>query len=70
MLGGQSKPVADTVRTIEVAGATCKCWRTEFGGLKLGQVKLLKQENGRLRRVVADLMLEKLVLKEAAAGNF
>jgi hypothetical protein len=41
--------------------------------LKLDQVKRLKvleQENGRLRRAVADLTLEKLVLKEAASGNF
>jgi hypothetical protein len=34
------------------------------------RLKLLEQENGRLRRAVADLTLEKLVLKEAAAGNF
>jgi hypothetical protein len=48
-------------------------WRAEYGGLKLDQVKrlkLLEQENGRLRRAVADLTLEKLVLKEAASGNF
>ena len=48
-------------------------WRSEYGGLKLDQVKrlkLLEQENGRLRKAVADLTLEKLVLKEAAAGNW
>ena len=73
VLVGQDKPVADTVRTIEVTEATCYRWRAGFGGLKLDQVKRLKvleQENGRLRRAVADLTLEKLVLKEAAAGNF
>ena len=48
-------------------------WRAEYGGLKLDQVKRLKRlevENGRLRKAVADLTLEKLILKEAASGNF
>ena len=52
--------------------ATYYRWRAEHGGLKLDQVKRLKvleQENGRLRQAVADLTPEKLVLKEAAAGN-
>jgi len=73
VLVGQGKPVADAVRTIGVTEATYYRWRSEFGGLKLDQVKRLKvleQENGRLRRAVADLTLEKLVLKEAASGNF
>ena len=73
MLVSQDKPVADAVRTIGVTEATYYRWRAEFGGLKLDQVKRLKvleQENGRLRRAVADLTVEKLVLKEAASGNF
>ncbi len=73
VLVGQDKPVVDAVRTIGVTEATYYRWRAEFGGLKLDQVKRLKvleQENGRLRRAVADLTLEKLVLKEAASGNF
>ena len=73
VLVGQGKPVADAVRTIGVTEATYYRWRSEFGGLKLDQVrrlKVLEQENGRLRRGVADLTLEKLVLKEAASGNF
>ncbi len=73
VLVGQDTPVADAVRTIGVTEATYYRWRSEFGGLKLDQVKRLKileQENGRLRRAVADLTLEKLVLKEAASGNF
>jgi hypothetical protein len=48
-------------------------WRNEFGGLKRDQVKRLKElekENERLRKAVSDLTLEKLVLKEAASGNF
>jgi len=56
-----------------VTDATYYRWRQEFGGLKVDQVKRLKEleaENARLRRAVSDLTLEKLVLKEAASGNF
>ena len=73
VLVGQGKSVTDAVRAIGVTEATYYRWRSEFGGLKLDQVKRLKvleQENGRLRQAVADLTLEKLVLKEAASGNF
>ena len=73
VLTGQGKAVTEAVRAIGVSEPTYYRWRTEFGGLKLDQVKRLKvleQENGRLRRAVADLTLEKLVLKEAASGNF
>ena len=48
-------------------------WRKEFGGLKTDQVKRLKElekENERLRKAVSDLTLEKLILREAASGNF
>ncbi len=48
-------------------------WRKEYGGLKLDQAKRLKElerENARLKRVVADLTLEKAMLKELASGNF
>ena len=48
-------------------------WRQEYGGLKADQVKRLKQleqENSRLRRAVSDLTLDKLILQEAARGNF
>jgi putative transposase len=73
VLTGQGKPVAEAVRAIGVTETTYYRWRSEYGGLKLDQVrrlKLLEQENMRLRRAVADLTLEKLVLKEAASGNF
>jgi putative transposase len=73
VLTGQGKPVAEAVRAIGVTEATYYRWRSECGGLKLDQVrrlKLLEQENMRLRRAVADLTLEKLVLKEAASGNW
>ena len=73
VLAGQGKPVADAVRSIGVTEATYYRWRSEYGGLKLDQVrrlKVLEQENGRLRKAVADLTLEKLILKEAASGNY
>ena len=73
VLVAQGKPVADAVRTIGVSEPTYYRWRTEYGGLKLDQVKRLKQleaENARLRKAVAELALEKVILKEAASGNF
>ena len=73
VLVAQGKTVAEGARVIGVMEATYYRWRSEYGGLKLDQVKRLKQleqENGRLRKAVADLTLEKLVLKEAASGNF
>ncbi len=69
----QGKSVADAVRDIGVTEVTYYRWRQEFGGLKSDQIKRLKDletENGRLRRAVADLTLDKLILKEAASGNF
>ena len=73
VLMGQGKTVAEGARAIGVTEATYYRWRAEYGGLKLDQVRRLKQleqENGRLRRAVSDLTLEKLILKEAASGNF
>jgi transposase-like protein len=73
VLAAQGKPVAEAVRAIGVTEATYYRWRSEYGGLKLDQakrLKLLEQENGRLRKAVADLTLEKLVLKEAVSGNY
>ena len=73
VLTAQGKTVAEAVRAIGVTEPTYYRWRAEYGGLKLDQVKRLKQleaENGRLRKAVADLTLEKVILKEAASGNF
>jgi len=73
VLTAQGKPVAEAARAIGVSEPSYYRWRAEYGGLKLDQVKRLKQleaENARLRKAVADLTLEKLVLKEAASGNF
>jgi len=70
---GQGQTVAEGVRAIGVTEATHYRWRAECGDLKLDQVRRLKQleqENDRLRRAISDLTLEKLILKEAASGNF
>ena len=68
---GQS--VVDSVRSIGVTDVTYYRWRSEFGGLKTDQVKRMKDlelENQRLRKAVSDLTLDKLILSEAARGNF
>lgn len=73
VLLSQGKSVGEAVRTIGVTQFTYYRWRKEFGGLKGDQVRRLKElekENDRLRKAVSDLTLEKLILKEAASGNF
>ena len=73
VLTAQGKPVAEAIRSIGVTEVTYYRWRNEYGGLKGDQVKRLKElevENTRLRRAVSDLTLEKLILREAASGNF
>ena len=69
VLMAQGRPVGDSVRAIGVTEVTYYRWRNEYGGLKSDQVKRLKEletENGRLRRAVSDLTLDKLILAEAA----
>lgn len=73
VLVSQGKNMADAIRQIGVSEVTFYRWRQEFGGLKIEQVKRLKElelENSRLRKVVSDLTLDKLILTEAAKGNF
>ena len=69
----QGSSVADAIRQIGVSEVTYYRWRQEFGGLKISQVKRLKEletENARLRRAVSDLTLDKVILQEAVRGNF
>ena len=73
VLVSQGQNIADAIRQIGVSEVTYYRWRQEYGGLKADQVKCLKQleqENSRLRRAVSDLTLDKLILQEAARGNF
>ena len=73
VLTAQGQTVAAAVRTIGLTEFTYYRWRKEYGGLQGDQVKRLKEletENARLRRAVSDLTLDKLILAEAARGNF
>ena len=68
---GKTTPQA--CKDAEVTEQTYYRWRKEYGGLKLDQARRLKElekENARLKRVVADLALEKQVLRDVAQGNF
>ena len=73
VLTAQGTPVSEAIRSIGVTEVTYYRWRQEYGGLKSDQVKRLKDletENARLRKAVSDLTLDKLILQEAAKGNF
>src|SRR6202035_60518 len=68
---GKTTPQA--CKEAEITVQTYYRWRKEYGGLKLDQAKRLKElekENAKLKRVVAELSLEKQVLKDIAEGNF
>ena len=70
---GQGKAIADVLREIDVTANTYYRWRKEYGGLGLDQARRMKdleQENARLKRVVADLSLDNLILKEVSTGKF
>jgi transposase-like protein len=73
VLIAQGSKIPDVVRTIGVTQVTYYRWRREYGGLQLDQVRRMKeleQENTRLRKAVSDLTLDKMILAEAAKGNF
>jgi putative transposase len=73
VLTAQGRSIAEAVKTIGVTETTYFRWRAEYGGMKSDQVKRLKvleTENTRLRRAISDLTLDKLILQEAARGNF
>jgi putative transposase len=73
VLTSQGSPIADAIRSIGVTEVTYYRWRNEYGGLKSDQVKRLKDletENARLRKAISDLTLDKLILQEAARGNY
>jgi transposase-like protein len=73
VLQGQGMTIADAVRQIGITQQTYYRWRKLYGGMGRDQLKRLKElekENQRLRRAVSDLTLDKLILTEAARGNF
>jgi transposase len=73
VLQGQGMSNADAVRQIGVTQQTYCRWRRQYGGMSRDQLKRLKElekENQRLRKAVSDLTLDKMILTEAARGNF
>ncbi len=72
VLVSQGQSVAEAIRAIGVTEVTYYRWRKEYGGLKSDQVRRMKDlevENQRLRKAIADLTLDKLILQEATRGN-
>ena len=70
---GQGETVGKICRGLGISEQTYYKWRREYGGLKLDQAKRFKElerENERLRKAVSELTLDKVILKEAARGNF
>ncbi|KQO80479.1 transposase [Methylobacterium sp. Leaf90] len=69
----QGKSIAVACKEADVSEQSYYRWRKEYGGLKVDQARKMKdleRENARLRRLVADLSLEKQVLADVASGNF
>ena len=71
----QSKGVSleDAARKIGISPGTLSRWRREYGGLRVDQARRLKeleQENLRLKKIVGNLSLDNLILKEVNSGNF
>jgi transposase-like protein len=65
--------IAQVAKRLEITEHTYYRWRTEYGGMRVDQAKRLKElevENTRLKKLVADLSLDKAILKEAASGNY
>ena len=70
---GNGKTVPQACKEAEITVQTYYRWRKEYGGLRLDQAKRLKElekENGKLKRLVAELSLEKQILEDVAEGNF
>ena len=73
VLLGQGSPVGEVSRKLGITEQTYYRWRREYGGMRVEQARKLKElekENGRLKRLVADLTLDIAILKEATRGNF
>ncbi len=73
VLLGQGRTVAEVAKQLAVTEQTYFRWRKVYGGLKVDQAKRLREleaENARLKRAVADLTVDKLILREVAEGKF
>src|ERR1700709_1789840 len=70
---GEGIELPEVIKELEVSEQTYYRWRNQFGGMKADDVKRLKElevENARLKRIVADQVLENQALKEIAKGNW
>lgn len=73
VLISQGKKVVEVIKALGITDVTYYRWRQEYGGMSVPQVKRLKElekENERLRKAISDLTLDKMILREAARGNF
>jgi putative transposase len=73
VLQGQGRTVSQACKQIGISDQTYYRWRKSYGGMKVDQAKRLKEleaENARLKRAVADLTADKLILKEVAEGKY
>lgn len=73
VLLSKGKTAAEASREVGITEQTYYRWRKEYGGMQVSQARKLKElekENSRLKRAVADLTLDKLILKEVVEGNF
>lgn len=73
VLTGQGMPRLNAIRQISATEQTCCRWKKKYGGIgtdQLKELKRLQQENERLSRAMSDMTLDKLILAEAAKGNF
>ena len=72
VLLGQGKKIDEVCKELQISDATYYKWRKEYGGMQVSQAKRLKSlelENSRLKRAVAELTLNNLILKDVAEGN-
>ena len=73
VLLAQGSSIAQACKQLGITDQTYYRWRKSYGGMKVDQAKRLKEleaENARLKRAVADLTVDKLILKEVAEGNY
>lgn len=70
---GRGVKVPEVCRKLGISEPTFYRWRKRYGGLdrsEIRRLKALEQENARLKKLLADAMLDNAILKEAASGNF
>jgi transposase-like protein len=73
VLVGQGQARIDAIRQVSITEQTYYRWRKQYGGMgtdQLKELKRLQKENEQLRKAVSDLTLDKMILAEAAKGNF